>query len=357
VSGLRVPLLLLAIAAYFGVGLLWLEHHRERTAETPSPLSVHEAGPRGASLARSYLAARGRRVRLLGTALAPGEVPADAVVLRLAPGSSAGPLLTPGEETWLRRGGRLVIAIEGRYGPLQVERAVGPAVKVHPIWSGVRELQGEPLVLDGEPLREATTLFARGDRPVVSRLAVGAGELVLLAVPALFDNAHLGAADHLALLEALVGGRPVAFDEAAHGLQREVGLLELLLRFGLGPGLLLLALSGLLAFWRERVRIGPPAPDPEERRSDAVDLVDSIGALHDRALSRGEALTLYHQALSRTVALRSGLSGAALLARLRQLEGGPLPPGRGAPEPSPAAFAAGLARINDAFRRLHADSR
>jgi hypothetical protein len=97
-------------------------------------------------------------------------------------------------------------------------------------------------------------------------------------------------------------------------------------RWGLGPALLLAGLAALALFSRQAVRIGPPERDPLDVRSEAVDLVDSLGELYDRALSRGDAIRLYWEGFVHTVGVDSGLSGPALEARARELAAGFTPP-------------------------------
>jgi hypothetical protein len=182
----------------------------------------------------------------------------------------------------------------------------------------------------------------------------------LVACPEVLENALLAQADHLALLEALAGRqRPVYFDEHAHGLSHDLGLLALLVDWGLGPSLALLALTGLVVLWRGRARLGPPDDAWEDTRSDAVDLVDSLAQLYERALRRDEAAALYHEALRRTVSLRTGLRGAALDKRVRQLTGGLAPPVRGkGRDISETELDQLIARIGRAFGgKLHGHTR
>jgi hypothetical protein len=268
-------------------------------------------------------------------------------------------LFGPGEAEWLQAGGRLVVAFTGPYLTVASEAARAATVrKVYPLWPGVETLAPRhPRVLRGPGLASSHAVFALGDEPLVSRVPVGQGEVVLLACPEIFQNRLLEAADHLGLLEALAADRSVYFDERAHGLGREAGLWQLLGDWGLGPLVVCLALTGGLAFWRLRVRLGPPEADPEDLRTDAVDLVDSLGQLYGRTLSRYAALQAYDEALARTVSLRTGLRGKALKARTRELLGGqyPLPrvPLRG--DISSGQFQDGLTMINRAFRRLADD--
>jgi hypothetical protein len=215
-------------------------------------------------------------------------------------------------------------------------------------------------VLAGAAVEDAVTLFATGDRPVVAQMARGQGEVLLLACPEVLENGLLAGGDHLRLLEALAGeGRPVLFDELAHGVESERGLLPLLLDWGLGPALSLVALAGLALLWRARVRVGPAEDAWEDRRSDAVDLVGSMAQLYERALRRGEAAALYHEWFRRAVAQRTGLRGRDLEARVRQMTGGVPPAASGRDrDMSETELQDVLARLNRAFGGLgHGHSR
>ena len=279
------------------------------------------------------------------------------------------PLLTAAEEDWVRDGGRLVLAVASGFGALEVGKpaAVGAARKAFPIWPGVRRLLPDPpRTLGGPALTGMHALWLEGDAPIVARLALGAGDLVLLACPEVLHNRLLGRGDHLALLEALAGaggdgsdrGRPVFFDERGHGAEESAGMLEILASWGLGPLLLLLVAAGGAAWWRAAVRVGPPDREDRDVRSDAVELVDSLADLYDRALGRGDALRLYYDNFVRTVAADTGLEGAALAARTADLAPGlslaELPPSPSQPEPDlpRPAFDRLLDTLNQAFRRL-----
>jgi len=184
------------------------------------------------------------------------------------------------------------------------------------------------------------------ENPVVARLSLGAGDVVLLACPEIFENGRLAVADHLALLEALAGPRrPLFFDEAAHGLESTAGLLDLLVHCGLGPALLLAGLAALATVWRQAVRVGPPERDAPDVRSEAVDLVDSLGELYDRALSRGQAIRLDWEGFVHTVGVETGLSGPAAAARAGELAAGFAPPAPGE-DLSREGFAHALTTLN-----------
>ncbi len=379
--GLRGAWLGLGALAYFAVSLAWLNASRPLGRSAFAAGSVYNTWPDGLSLAYRYLRSR-TGAGVLAQPLDAGEVEPRAVIFRARPrperptredpdqgkqakakpklAPEAG-LLTRTEEAWLRGGGRLVLALAESLGPAQVEVASGPrpprAEKVFPLWEGVKAIHPESRrVLTGAALQDSHAVFLLGERPLLARWPLGRGELFLLAAPEVLENGRLAQGDHLPLLEALAGqGRPVYFDEHAHGIGAEPGLLDLLLRLGFGPLLILLASLGMAAFWRGRRRLGPAVDDHQETRSDAVDLLDSLGQFYDRSLRRDEAAFLYRETLTRAVALRTGLRGPALEARVASLAGPGGPPGsRSAQDLSQAAFVRALKSINDGFRRLQA---
>jgi hypothetical protein len=195
---------------------------------------------------------------------------------------------------------------------------------------------------------------------LLSRLVVGRGEVWVLTAPGLLENGRLAMADHLGLLEALAGsGRPILFDEWVHGLGQDESLLALMLEWGLGPALVAAALAFVLLLWRHRKRLGPEEAAVAEERSEAVDLVDSLAQLYDRALSRREAAALHLQGFRKAVSLRTGLRGAALEQRTRTLldDAALLPAGER--ELPASGFLRILHAVNDGYRRLdeHAHTR
>ena len=384
----------LGVLAFAVAGLLWLARG-PGGSERARPGSTFDTSPSGSSLALAYLQGRGDPAPAgrLTRPLRLSEVKPDAVVFRLRPtgfpgrvpvaeaggtredrdqrkaGSKPAPkgdasdssLLAPAELAWVEAGGRLVLAVAETLGPLQVGAAASAPRKVHPRWPAVSALRPSPSrVLGGAAVEDAVTLFASGDRPAVARVARGAGEVLLLACPEVLENGLLAGGDHLRLLEALAGnGRPVLFDERIHGVEEQPGLLSLLLDWGLGPSLALAALAGLGLLWRSRTRVGPAEDAWEDRRSDAVDLVESMAELYERALRRDEAAALYHGWFRRAAGQRTGLRGRELDARVRLMTGGLAPPARGrGRDMSEAELEDVLARLNRAFGGLgHGHSR
>ena len=374
--------LLLAIAAFLAAALLWIGSSRAG-AHVFDRGSISNTAPTGLSLAYAYLGHQpGRTVRSLTTPLESGAVPRDAVVIRVEQGapeseheveeeddSQAKPakgrdsLLTPAEEEFVRGGGRLILASDAPGRSLNTRHDAGTvATKVFSIWPEIDKLSlPEPRGLAARSLtRGMHTLFAANGEAVVARIEIGAGDLLVIAVPELFENENIAVDNHLALLMALTnagnGHRPIYFDELVHGMASDDGVLALLTEWRLGPLLVLGAIAALLTFWRNSKRIGPAEDEDRDRRSDAVDLVASLGALYGQSMSSAQSIVLYHEALERSVAAQSGLRGDALHRRVAELTHGASLPAVG--ENLPAhAFHRHLTIINDAFRTLERSAR
>lgn len=316
--------------AYFAAMLAWIGAEPGRRAQLFPAGSAFNTSESGLSLAHRYLSARaGRpggpsRVAVLGRPVGDLGPPPDAVVLRVRPAAALSALLTPAERGWVERGGRLVVGFTSALAGVEVAPAQGAAAKVFPALPGVRRLEPpHPRVLAGGTPLEAHAIFSIGEHAALARWPLGRGDVLLLAVPEVIENGALAQADHLRLLEALAGsGRPVFFDEHVHGHESRAGVLDLLASWGLGPALVLLALIGVALLWRERARLGAPEDDHSERRTEAVDLLDSLARLYDRALTPAQALRLYRRGLERMMSAQSGLRGDALARRMSELAGG-----------------------------------
>jgi hypothetical protein len=332
--------LLLAIASFVAIGVVWIVSDPRASERVYDEFSSANTSDTGLSQAYAYLARRGKTA-MLTRSLGREPIEANAVVFRIThdlplffdpedlnekefgpPRPKEKPLLNDAEDAFVRRGGRMIVG--AHMGALPSGSPTDKkALKVFPIWPGVDKLQVPEITsafLELHPRMHA--VFVAGDRVIVARERIGDGDLYVVAWPEIFQNEHLGSAHHLALLVALAGRRPVYFDEVLHGIASGDGALELMKQWNLGAFLVMLCVIAALVFWRAGRRVGPPEEDHREMRSDAIDLVRSLAALYRDVTKRHEALKLYHEALTRTVAHTSGLRGDALRKRVDDLTGG-----------------------------------
>jgi len=370
-----------AAAALIAIGALaWLALDPRIPRKAFEDYSLYNTSPRGLSLASRYLAATGRRVQPLTRPADRTSLPADAVLFRIRPEVSQflWPVkddksivlkprdawefpvpphypFTPEEEDWVRGGGRLVLAIDRPYSSIDIQ-PVDPTAprKVFPLWPGVARLDPPATrSIQGAAGLDGVTVFEAGGQAALVRQRRNRGDIIVCSLPELFQNAHLGRGDHLALLDRLAeSGRPVFFDEYVHGQQAELGATEILRQWGFGPFLVMILVAALASFWRRRVRVGPEEDDARETRVEAVDFVDSLALLYRRMLPRRHLVSLYAQAFERAAAVQTGLRGPALEQRVKEyLPGGSARPGKGK-DLGAADFQRELESINDAFRRL-----
>jgi len=361
--------LIFALLLFVAISIIWIVTDRRAPQRVYDVYSSANTSKEGLSLASGYLAKR-RKVAMLTRPLGREPIERNAVVFRVVnemprffdpealddkqvgpPRPKTPPLLNDRDEAFLRRGGRIVLAARGGTldSAITNERV---ARKVLPIWPAVESLALPPDSQAFVTLRSRMLpIFVAGTRVVLARERIGDGELFVLSAPALLRNDNL--MDNLALLTALAGGdgRPVYFDEVLHGIVRGDGALALMKEWNLGPFLLMLATAAILIFWRGGRRIGPAEVDARETRSDAVDLVRSLGALYHEVTTDAEAIALYYDSLTRAVAHSSGLRGDALRKRVDELTGGLVPP-EGRERMPRRVFAMQLRAINDGFERI-----
>jgi hypothetical protein len=354
----RTAPLLAVLLVFLALATTWILTDRRASQRVYDVYSSANTSKQGFSLAAGYLA-KTRKVGMLTRPLGREPLERNAVVFRVAeelpliePEDEKAeprlrPLLGAAEETFIREGGRLIIG--AREGALETAPLASTfAVKVFPIWPAVEKVE---LVNDSvafQTLRPRMhAILVAGELPVLVRERIGAGELFVLSAPEALSNEWIQS--NLGLLAGLAGERrPVYFDEVIHGLVRGQGTLALMREWNLGPFLLLGAACTALLFWRAGRRIGPPEDDYRDTRSDAVDLVRSLGALYDDVTGDAQAVTLYHDALTRTVAHDSGLRGELLHRKVEELTGGFVPP-KGTGRMPRHAFDRALAALNQGF--------
>ena len=336
----RAAPLILAILAFAAFGVLWIITDRRATERVYDDFSSANTSDTGLSQAFAYLGRRGKTA-MLTRPLGREPIEANAVVFRIThdlpiffdpedlaekeigpPKPKEKPLLNDAEDAFVRRGGRVIVGAHLGALPSGSPPA-RTATKVFPIWPGVDKLATPDVTsafLSLHPRMHA--VFVAGDKVIVARERIGDGDLYVVAWPEIFQNGQIGHEHHLPLLVALAGKRPVYFDEVLHGIVSGDGSLELMKQWNLGAFLVMLCVVAVLVFWRAGRRVGLPEDDHRETRSDAVNLVQSLAALYRDVTKKHEALKLYHEALTRTVAHTSGLRGDALRKRVDDLTGG-----------------------------------
>ena len=305
--------------------------------------SVDRLGNDGLYLALAYLRAQNVDAEPLQRRIDAHTVATDAIVLRLTPTEiMARSELSSAEKNWITAGGRLVVAEHGMSGSAEEPQSCLP------LWPEVSNLEPNSRRALDHP--RGAVVVRIGSGAMITVEALGAGELIRLTCASCLDDAHLGNADHLALLHGLAAigsGRAVRFDEYALGRSTSPQL-DLVGRLGLGPLVLLVAAISGMWSWRRWVTNGPIDGPPPEHREDAIELVDSLGELLAEHLDDQALLDAYLERLRGLVARRSGLRGADLEQRLLVLLG---------PQISATginAFRLRLDQLNAAFERaLH----
>jgi len=373
---------LVSIAVFFLVVFVWLETDKRFPREAFQSYSIYNSSDEGLSLAFKYLRSTATTKGPL-TLTRPVErafLPSDAVLFRIRPDSSVYrtmqkhnekksnineksnvdnnqlPLLTSEEKEWIQKGGRLILAIDRPYTSLSIRNEKkGRVQKVFPIWQLCNNISLPfPRVLEGEPIRDTFAIFVLGNGVVVMGARLGKGEMFILACPEIFQNRYIGEADHLALLSQLAGtGRAIYFDEYVHGMEGKAGVVEILSQWGFGPFIVIAIIFALVAFWRFSYRIGPGEDDYRETRIEAIDFIDSLSILYNRAIKRSQALSLYRNAFVQSVSRHTGLRDEALQEKVREL----LTLSRilsiaSTRDLTPQEFRRELTILNDAFRSL-----
>jgi len=285
----------------------------------PSPggprSSSYATGPLGLAAYAELLSRAGhpvtrRRERLDDAPLDPAQT-----VVLLDPEE-----LLPGEARALRRfvvaGGRLVA---GAAAPVPWLR---PLLDPPPDWSPDATTRHTPLARVPETAGvrtvtsagegswtdpSATAALGGRSRPLLIVTTIGRGHAALLADPSPLQNRLLGSADDAALGLALAGppGRPVVFDEAAHGFGEASGL-------GALPSRWLAALIGVLlatglAVWARWRRFGPPEPEPASAPARRL-YVDAVAASLARTRDPAQASAPLRGAAFGQLTRRAGLA-------------------------------------------------
>jgi hypothetical protein len=217
-------------------------------------------------------------------------------------------------------GGQLIVG--GREPETWVSELIGNS----PAWTATGPSTATPLipipetggVAEVDTAGEGSWSDAGGTLPVLGEpgsalltvTALGRGRIALLADSSPLQNRLLADADNAALGLALAGaeGRPVAFDEAAHGYGTGRGLKALPTRWKwILVGLLVAALVAVAARVR---RLGPPEPPPAPTLPPRRAHVEALASALSRTGRPGEAVEPVRRAARARVLQRAGLPGS-----------------------------------------------
>ncbi len=121
-------------------------------------------------------------------------------------------------------------------------------------------------------------------RTLVAAFTRGAGEIIVIGDPLLFDNIALARADNSVLAAHLLaeGGRPVLIDEFYHGLSVRGNPFWLLSRPTYAAVAACVVLVIGLSTWRQGVLLGPPLTTPDPSRRAIGEYVEAMSRLFAR---------------------------------------------------------------------------
>jgi hypothetical protein len=220
--------------------------------------------------------------------------------------------------SWVRSGGRLVVATDGSTGESLLSAAGVLLSQTFPVTVGVHEplllsppvatLSGMTDVVAQAP-PEGVAVAPTSSGAELVRLPVGRGVVWVLTAPTLFDNAAIRQGDNRALLLNVTGRPParVGFDEYAvpAGSAPSVPT-DWLTQSTWGVAVLFTVLLLALYRWLSGWRLGPPVIPLSERHRPLAEYVVSMGGLLQRGKERKGVLRMYQDTLGRELRTRFG---------------------------------------------------
>jgi hypothetical protein len=318
------------LGALYMLAATWVESRFAGVVPSGSAVSV---SPAGLSVWHDYLARLGEDPRLLTDF---SSLPATGTLVVAGPLESdftATDLHRLG--TWVRAGGRLVLAGEGasqvaigtQMVPDGLPGSTIEASSVTPTFPsdlsvGVNEIATGPNGGSEFVGTEWVGLFAHGNEAVVATRRLGAGTVIWLTDSTPVSNAGIGLYDDARFAVRLArtgGGGPVYFDEYHHGLNSQESVWT---RLGGGgrAGIILLLAAVLVWLLSRGRRTGPAIARIERPAARGSAYIAQLAELYRTAGARAEALQSLEEGLVRAVARRYGgrVEGLARCASARQ---------------------------------------
>lgn len=327
--------LLLIFAVMLAVVLVTQRIAGDQTAQAEPDLVSDSAAPGGARALYLWLESLGYQVeRLEYREFRPGDT--ARVLLMLAPASQPDAQELDALRVWVERGGALIVA--GSLGLSLPQTVVAGTSGVDGLGAVLKKFDlalqfqgsqaeagtGQPLLLRPPvtSVRVEATSFVTGSdslvpylgkpgRPVGAGLAVGKGQVYVLASNYAFSNQALGQADNGALLLNWLPSPDqagiVLFDEVHHGRADPRSLAYMMTHepwgwavlYAIGMSFLYLALEGR--------RFGRPAPALVDTRRVASEYVVSMAGLLRRGGKGAWVARHYERELGRNLAAACGL--------------------------------------------------
>ncbi|MGI8825575.1 MAG: DUF4350 domain-containing protein [Chloroflexota bacterium] len=237
-----------------------------------------------------------------------------------------------GEQTrrvlsWVHKGGRFILAIDGTKGGPMIDALridivplLGESLTVtQPLLAAppVASLAGSADA--GMSVPGSTSAVEAAGAAVLAHARRGLGEIWVLSAPAVLDNVLITHADNRALLLNLAGpsGRTVVFDEYVPAATPASGA-GWFTGSSWGVALLYVTVILVLYRWLSGWRLGLAEIPLTDRHRPLTEYVLSVGGLLRRAGKRGDVLRLYQENLRCSMRERFGVELEDLTPEARQ---------------------------------------
>lgn len=275
---------LVLVGLFVGFIVVLIAVDRLTPAPEGPPSSSYATTPLGVAAYASLLERAGIPVRRARTSIADREPRAGETLIILDPD-----VMEPEEvdaiRAWVEGGGRLVLGSSFEPGWIDGLLDDPPAWKESPAYQrtplvplpGVSVVDS-PDALGLEEIGGALPILGPENAPMAVEIALGAGQVVLLADTSPLANRALAKEDNAAFGLVLANRKPVAFLETVHGygVSRGFGGLPTSVKWTL----LGLGLTALVAVWAAGRRFGPPEDPDTDPPPPRVEYVDALaGAL------------------------------------------------------------------------------
>lgn len=290
----RVADIAVAVAAVALLAILIALRASVERAQVSVP-STYDTGAHGYAAVYDFLAREGVHVTRYGDPLSQLFLPRGTLVIAgdyalLHVGAGERPVR--GLDAWVRGGGTL--AIFGRLSPRRDNRFGAPdLINIHATFARAGcGLRPTAIVVAGAfsqgaaqtCTRDRTTLLRVGNRAAVLAYRHGKGMVIFSTTPSVLDNEHLAQRANAQFAYAVLGGRPVMFDERIYGYVNARSFWQVL-PFPMRVAIVVACTGVLLAVIGANLPFAPPQPSAPADERDSSEYIASLA----RMLERGGA--------------------------------------------------------------------